>query len=203
MRRKRFKPTDLNTSRDYSIVAVAFKTVEMFEGLTGRKLWLKNGQQQARTNGNLIEVPFKHPEMYRLVEYQLAHILFKSDPDARAAFVKEYARHVQATVLKHRPKHDTRTAEAIAPVMDLFVGTLEAERILSLWDLVYEGSATVIRQQRRDVATAITAEDLGLAGYFVAIANGISLVVPDFEKYRPIFEEALARVRPEIAGPLP
>lgn len=56
--------------------SVAYKTVETFSGLTKTKLWLKDASPPS-TDGHEIKVPFAHPEMYRLVEHELSHVLFR------------------------------------------------------------------------------------------------------------------------------
>lgn len=197
MRRSKLEaPPQLESSeRRYSIVAVAYKTVEMFEGLTNSKLWLKNNVDgEATTNGHLISVPFRHPEMYQLVEYQLAHVLFKSDATARLQFAVEYTRKVEVSAKNQGFNIDNASIRAL---IDGVVGTLEAERVLSLWGLVYEGSVAILRRMRMREAEALLPQyETSLTAYFVLVATGI--VVPEPPKFSGVavlFERALEMVR--------
>lgn len=195
---RRYAPPDLHSERDYSIVSVAYKTVETFEGITGRKLWLKNGTD-AKTNGNLIEVPLKHPDMYRLVEHQLAHVLFKTDGIARRQFMEAYADQV-STYASAAGVDADEFKPLIEEVIELIVGVLETERVLGLWGLIYEGSETLIRENRKTEAMSMwAATEATLGSYFIALANGVDLAgdedAAQFERFRPLLTEALLHVQ--------
>ena len=76
MRQTIFTGSDLDKALDKLrlrrrsyVKEAAYKTVDTFAGITGKKLWLRD-HPSARTDGHAIMVPFKSPQFYRLVEHE-------------------------------------------------------------------------------------------------------------------------------------
>jgi len=171
--------------------ALAYKTVEIFAGITGRKLYLKDGSVP-KTNGWVIEVPMRDPDMYTLVEHEISHPLFGSDPTAKALFVEEYSRKI-TLVAARREVHLNRRSLRVA--LNLFVGILEDERVISLWGLLYRGSERRLREMAAtDTETQLPHAHENLVSQFAAIAGGHDPGEGKLRRFEPYFREALRKV---------
>jgi hypothetical protein len=178
---------------DRSLKSVSYKTVDVFAGITGRKLWLKASKGGvACTNGYLIEVPFEHPRAYQLVEHEISHILFLSDPLAKAVFVQEYASKVSEVAAKRGVDLDAR---ALRAGIDMIVGILDDERVISLWGLLYRGSERIMRRmQLQDTECAVEPAHEGLIHLFAALAGGHQVKPGKLDRFKPYMLEALRKV---------
>ena len=123
---------------------VFHKTADTFSGILGKRLQvvpLDNGSP--RTDGSRIWVDFEAPEGYLVMEHELSHILFKSDSDARNAFVVSYSQMVQAAVRKAGVSLDERD---FVKFVEYTIGILEDRRVNSLWGELYPGSSNALRK---------------------------------------------------------
>lgn len=171
--------------------ALAYKTVEIFSGIMGRKLYLKDGPVP-KTNGWVIEVPMTDRDMYTLVEHEISHPLFGSDPTAKVLFVNDYSEKVSLVARKRGVDLDRR---ALRVALDLFVGILEDERVISLWGLLYRGSERLMRERAsRDTAKQIPFAHEHLISLFLTIAGGHDPGEGKLSRFEPYFREALRKV---------
>jgi len=127
-------------------VDVYAQTVQTFSGIVGRNLVLRRAKNTFRTNGSVIQVDPDHPMGYRILEHEIAHILFKSDALARNAFVSAYAKSVSAAFVKAGLVLDE---VAFANFMQAVIGHLEDRRVNSLWANLYPGSARLLQDWTR------------------------------------------------------
>lgn len=171
--------------------ALAYKTVEIFSGITGRKLYLKDGPVP-KTNGWVIEVPMKDRDMYTLVEHEISHPLFGSDPIAKALFVEDYSQKVSLVAARRNVELDRR---ALRVALNLFVGILEDERVISLWGLLYRGSERQMRDlAARDTEPHVKKAHEHLVTMFITIAGGHDPGEGKLSRFEPYFREALRKV---------
>ncbi len=174
------------------LLTAAHKTVDIFAGIVKRPLSLKNGKL-SRTNGKEITVPFKHPDFYLLVERQLSHILFRSDPAARAWFVKSFIASVEKLSTKHAVKDTDR--DQIQVVIERVIDILESRRIESLWGLLYPGSYQRMRvRQQTDAARLVSRAHDCFFDFLVCLDAGLEVPPGPMDRVRSIFETALHRV---------
>jgi len=172
--------------------SVAYKTVDMFAGITKRKLWLRHADVPG-TDGHEIRAPFFHSSFYRLVELQLAHILFKSDPQAARLFVETYTEKVQ----KVGEKLGVPIAlEDVRQLLGHIIAQLERRRVLSLWGLLYAGSRDIIRDLDREAVAEILPEaHEGLLSYVTCLSGDPEGVAPgDLDCFEPYILEAFRKV---------
>lgn len=170
---------------------VAYKTVDTFAGITQRKLWLKEGPQ-AQTDGHAIAVPFNDPDFYRLVEHELAHILFRSDAMAREKFLDDYVGKVGQVADKAGVKIDKKD---FRKMMGMIINVIEDKRINSLWGQLYPGSAERIMEKvAKDVAPFTEAAQFSLVPYIGCLYGGIDVSSPKFDRFKPFILEALKKV---------
>jgi hypothetical protein len=180
------------TPSSSELVTAAYKTVDTFNGIVKRRIWLKNGKT-AKTDGNEIVVPFSDPDFYLLVERQLAHILFRSDAKARQRFVQAFlAKTSQAT---QNNRLNETTMETVQTVMERVIDVLESRRIESLWGMIYPGS----HQRSRDRLQMETTKFLPRAhdtffDLFVCLDAELDVPPGSLDRFRPYFVEALQRV---------
>ena len=132
-----------NGRPEIDIVSVAYKTVDVFSGITGRRLFLKDGKGVPHTDGYTISVPFDSKRFYNVVEHELSHVLFKSDGKLKAEFVSQYAAIINNAALSQGvgiPRGD------LVRLLNLMVGLLEDHRVSSLWGDMYPGSYKIFRE---------------------------------------------------------
>jgi Mg-chelatase subunit ChlD len=170
---------------------VAYKTVDTFAGITQRKLWLKEGPS-AQTDGHAISVPFEDPDFYRLVEHELAHILFRSDAIAREKFLDDYVGKVGQVAQKAGVKIDVSD---FRKMMGMMINVIEDKRINSLWGQLYPGSAEqIMGKVAKDVAPFTEAAQFSLVPYIGCLYGGIDVSAPKFDRFKPFILEALKKV---------
>jgi hypothetical protein len=177
--------------RFQNVKSAAYKTVETFAGLTKRKLWLKDGALPS-TDGHEIRVPMRHPKFYRLMEHELAHILFRSDVRARQEFVGTYATKICEVAKKANVE---LSSPALGHMLEHFVNVLEDRRVDSLGALLYEGSAKLIGDLSRETLTPhVDAAAKNMMAYFSCIEAGVPVDDEELGRYKPYFQEALKKV---------
>lgn len=172
--------------------SVAYKTVDTFAGITQRKLWLKHEDNVAYTDGHCITVDLNDPHMYRRVEHELSHILFKSDGLAKVRFVSEYAE----KILKASQVNGMELNEAaVRELLDFTLNLLEDHRVDCLWGMLYPGSAMLQKQLRRNLTQMFVSgchESFLL--YLLCVEGGCEIPSGRLDVYRPLFETALKQV---------
>jgi hypothetical protein len=168
--------------------ASAYKTVDTFSGITQRKLWLKHDTNgPARTDGHCITADLNDPDMYRMVEHEISHVLFKSDATAKVHFVQTYS----ARVCEYAATEGVSVNKAqVQELVDFTLNLIEDCRVDSLWALLYPGSAALLRELHR----AMTQEYAQKAHasyllYFACVESGVAtppgpLDVPAYFRYR-------------------
>lgn len=170
---------------------VAYKTVDTFAGITQRKLWLKEGSK-AQTDGHAISVPFSDPDFYRLVEHELAHILFRSDAMAREKFLDDYVGKVGQVADKAGVKIDKND---FRKMMGFIINVIEDKRINSLWGQLYPGSAErIMAKVTADVAPFTEEAQFSLVPYIGCLYGGLDVSSPKFDRFKPFILEALKKV---------
>jgi hypothetical protein len=176
-----------------SVYTAGYKTVRTFANIMGRKLFLKNGRE-VFNSGNLIQVPFQHRDFFRLVEHQLSHVLFQTDPVARKHFVSTYVTRIAQVAKKGGVTIDEGNLQiSLSSLVDI----LEDARVMSLWSQLFPGSYVLMRKMFYDEAFKVMNSDhhAGFLGYFLALSLGIEPDNSDLDRYRPFFIEALRKVR--------
>lgn len=155
-------------------VWIARSTVGIFSKLVGKPLHLRNhttpkeqAPYAATTRGTVISAAFGDAHLYCRVQDQLSRIVFKSDPAARDFFTASLSKTmagILAPVDDRSPsvrKEQHRAIETgVRDLLDTMVRGLEYQRVLSLWGVLYSGSALDIQALTRDevrVALAPTA----------------------------------------------
>jgi hypothetical protein len=176
----------------FSIKALCYKTVDVFAGITSRKLWLKDaGNGSACTDGHLINVPFRHPRAYQFTEHELSHILFQSDGFAREKFVQDYAQKVVSVVPATQPGERT-----LRRAMSNITGILDDERVISLWGQLYRGSEVIMRQMKREESKPVLPEAHdGILLALYCLSGGHDIPPGRLDRYKPYMVEALRKVR--------
>lgn len=169
------------------------KTVDTFSGITGRRLILVTERAaNSRTNGSTIWIDMENPAAYRILEHEVSHIVFKSDADAREAFIETYSKAIEGVLRNHGIGFDTGGFHAIA---DSIIGSLEDRRVNSLWAELYPGSAHSLR--------SFVADDFAERGacthlldYLTRLAYNHHDEASDkiFGAYKPIFMQACRSV---------
>lgn len=176
--------------------AVSYRTVDMFAGITRKKLWLRDtskGEKRASTNGHAISVPFDDPNSYTLIEHEISHVLFRSDAVAKNKFVQEYADRAASVSSKNGV---SISPDRISPVMDGLISILEDHRVKVLWGMLYPGSYQMMIRIDRETGEILYNEArVSLLAYFATMALGVE--TPSNEKFRRfdnLFREALRKV---------
>lgn len=180
------------TTPSSELVTAAYKTVDTFNGIVKRRIWLKNGKT-AKTDGNEIVVPFSDPDFYLLVERQIAHILFRSDAKARQRFVQAFL--VKTSQAMQSNRLSETTLGTVQTVMERVIDVLESRRIESLWGMIYPGS----HQRSRDRLQMETTRLLPRAhdtffDLLVCLDAGLDVPPGSLDRFRPYFVEALQKV---------
>lgn len=183
----------LSAERQGSVKMLCYKTVEVFAGITQRKLWLKDASDgRPKTNGYLIEVPFGHPRAYQYTEHELSHILFQSDMLAKSKFVEEYSKKIGQVAEKSGAPINERMLRG---ALDGIVNVLDDERVISLWGLLYRGSEAIMRRMKFDEATPhLDLAHEGFLNLFICLASRNEVPQGKLDRYRPYMVEALRKV---------
>lgn len=172
--------------------SVAYKTVDTFAGITQRKLWLKHADSAGHTDGHSITVDLNHPDMYRVVEHELSHILFRSDAVAKGKFVSEYTGKILKAAQDNGIAID---AASVSGLLDFTLNVIEDHRVDVLWGMLYPGSAML--QKQRHHATTETfvghCHDSFLI-YLMCVEGGCEIPAGRLDVFRPLFEVALKQV---------
>ena len=184
-------------------VAAAYKTVDTFAGLMGRKLWLRNSQEGAYTDGWEIGAPFKHDFFYQLVEHELSHCLFRSSSAGKEKFVEEYSAQIRSAVESNGTKLPAEELAKLKYTLGMLTNILEDHRVNSLWALLYPGSYVLLQGYARTLlsakATVASAHD-NLLTFFVVCAYDVPGVpAGPLDRLRPAFIASLKKV--ECKGP--
>ncbi len=175
--------------------AAIYKLVDTFAGITQRKLWLKNGNT-ASTDGRQIIAPLASPDAYQLVEHELAHILFKSDPQARQRFIELWTKNIVLVAEQHKI-HIRK--ELLVEALGTIINILEDHRVNSLWGVLYPGSFVRIRKLSQKACLDFwNAAEYNIAVYFLCMEVGMPADVNRFEKFREAMKSALRQV--ELRG---
>lgn len=180
----------LSEDRKYSLTAVAYQTVDAFAKITGKKIWLTHGD--AANDGAQIHANLRDPTVYQQVEHQLAYILFDTDTLARDHFIDQFIRLSAKSAIRFNTVLVSESTRRL--LLDL-VSVLDAERVVSLWGRLYEGSESLIREYLfANVNEAFHTRQATVAAAFGAFQAGVA-VAEKFAKHTAIFEEALNKVR--------
>ena len=152
---------------------VAYKTVDIFSGITGKNLVLKEGREP-QTNGREIEISFHSDNYYQDLEHELAHVLFGTDVLAVNSFVKEYSERIATTLEKQGEGLSPTELGAFKDGVFRIINITEDHRVNSLWGLLYAGSYEIIRQQDKDSATRGMLEaHKGVVNFYAVLSGGV------------------------------
>lgn len=174
----------------------AHKTVATFAGLTEKKIWLKDGATPM-TDGHEIQAPFRDAFFYRIVEHQLAHILFESNPVARRFFMSAFVESTRESLLKNNmPMLTEDEVPALKSLISTVVGLVEDARVESLWGMLYPGSYAQFPAMAKSRIPQKVAENAhrSLETFLIVSAAGIEPRKGNFSKYGPVLKEALKKV---------
>jgi len=183
----------LSSSVASSTKAMCYKTVDVFAGICERKLWLKEAKDyQPKTNGYLIEVPFRHPRVYQYTEHEISHILFQSDVLAKVKFIHSYSKKIGQVAKKSGAPINGRM---LRDGLDGIISVLDDERVISLWGLLYKGSEAIMRRMKEDEAAPyLNVAHENLLSLFSSLASGNDVPPGKLDRFRPYMVEALRKV---------
>jgi hypothetical protein len=177
--------------------AVMLKTVDIFARLTERRLWLKDGHPST-TDGHEITVPFENTHAYLLAEHQLSHILFKTDPTLRDAFITEYYNQL-ARIEKTGIAIDP---DSVVSLLRFIIDLLDDIRVANLWSHIYAGSGNRIFKMLR---MSFEADDMktydfdrSVQFYIACIGFDLEIAMAQeerFGKYRPLIVDAIGMAK--------
>lgn len=173
---------------------VAFKTADIFSGITGKRLVLKESKTP-HTDGKNIGIPFDSPMYYQDLEHELAHILFESDPLAHGMFVKEYTERI-GRILEKQGFELTDSKKALFQHgLARLINITEDHRVNSLWGLLYPGSYDIIKAQDKVLMkdSVPTAHD-GICKMYLVMETGQDPGSGKLDRLKPFMAEALAKV---------
>jgi len=176
-----------------SAKALCYKLTDVFAGVCERKLWLKDASDgQPKTNGYLIEVPFRHPRAYQYTEHEISHILFQSDFLAKTKFIEEYSKKIGEVAKQAGAPINERMLRA---GLDGVIGVLDDERVISLWGLLYRGSEAIMRRMKAEEAAPHLdrAHDSFLT-LLLCVASGNDVPPGKLDRFVPYMREALRKV---------
>ena len=174
--------------------AVAFKTTDIFSGITGKRLVLKDAKTPS-TDGKNIGIPFQSPMYYQDLEHELAHILFESDPLAHGLFVNEYTERIGKILKKQGHEvNDTKMA-LFRHGLSRIIGITEDHRVNSLWGLLYPGSFDIIKEQDKELTKdLVPIAHEGVCKLFMTLEGGWDPGFGKLERFIPFLKEALDKV---------
>jgi len=135
------------------LVDIAFKITRTFSKMNRTGIYLSHAQSQAdgqsqTTDGAKITVDFRDPSLLCRVQAMVAHILFQTSAKARDYFVPSFSETLANAVNTRRdalgkPAYPDAAA-ILAGLLTAIVNILDRQRVLSLWALLYMGSASDI-----------------------------------------------------------
>lgn len=172
---------------------VLYKIVDTFSGIVQRKLFLKHDEDgPARTDGRCITVDLNGEDVYCKVEHELSHVLFQSDPIAKSKFVEEYQGRILTFAEAQKVKLSKRV---VADLLDFVINIIEDRRVDSLWATLYPGSAALQRELHFKIVQSFAerAHDSFLL-YFACVEAEVPTAPGPLDRFRPVFQEALAKV---------
>ena len=168
-------------------VQVAFKTVRTFGGITRRKLYLLHAQQPSN-DGYAIKAPFQSDNFYQIVEHEISHILFGTDPLALRGFIHEYTLRAKRAV-------NSIPLPALSRFLADIANILEDHRVISLWGLLYPGSQRRIAEMfRQNAGTTLPYPLKDPVACLLAISRGLEVESTIPEDRLVLFKEALRKV---------
>jgi len=172
----------------------AYKTVATFSGLTQRRLWLKEGNFPS-TDGHEILAPFKNPFFYRIVEHELAHILFQSSIEGKVAFIRLYVEQVKKSFAQQGQALEDHHADHLKELLSVIIGILEDARVESLWALLYPGSFIEMQAMHKHmVQKFIGRAHLCPSTYLCVVSAKVEPPPGPYDYLRPAMEDALLKV---------
>lgn len=180
-------------------LAEAARTVEIFSGILGKRIYLLNASESdVRMDdgytADAVYVHFERDYLYEIVEFGLAHIAFGSDARRRDAFAEEYAKAIQQQA--YAKARTSVQVVVIAKALRFIVGALEQERLLSLWKVLYPGSTERICQIRHQQTLSVAeahAQEPNILLWLALVGCGHA--VPEaMASFGPLFAEAFGKV---------
>ena len=171
---------------------VAHKTTDIFSGITGKRLVLKESKS-AHTDGKNIGIPFDDPMFYEHLEHELAHVLFETDPMAYGLFIKEYTERIAKIMEKSGAPVSDDDVALLRHGLGRIINITEDHRVNSLWGLLYPGSFDVIKRQDKELTEGIK-EHEGVCNMFMRLEGGWEPTDGPMSRFVPFMEEALDKV---------
>lgn len=171
---------------------VAHKTTDIFSGITGKRLVLKEAKTPY-TDGKNIGIPFDDPMYYQHLEHEIAHNLFESDPLAHGMFVKEYTERISKIMEKSGSPISENNLALLKHGLSRIIGITEDHRVNSLWGLLYPGSFKIIKEQDRELTSAIQPHE-GVCNMYMYLEGGWDPEDGVLSRFQPFMEEALDKV---------
>jgi len=171
---------------------VAHKTTDIFSGITGKRLLLKEATN-AYTDGKEIGIPFGDPMYYQHLEHELAHVLFESDPMAHGLFVKEYTDRISKIMNQAGVPVSEDSLASLRKGLSRIIGITEDHRVNSLWGLLYPGSFDIIKEQDKEL-TANIQEHEGVCNMYMYMEGGWDPSDGALSRFVPFMQEALDKV---------
>lgn len=182
------------SGREESARGAAYKTVATFAGLTNRRLWLKEGNFPS-TDGHEILAPFKSPYFYRIVEHELAHILFQSSIEGKVEFIRLYVEQVRKHFESKGQDFQDHQAEHLGALLSVVIGILEDVRVESLWALLYPGSFAEMQEMHKHmVAKGMKNANMSPAAYLCVVSARVKAPPGPYDYLREPMEEAMRKV---------
>lgn len=170
--------------------AILYKTVDVFSVILNRKLVLKNAAVPG-TDGVEIRVPLDDLDSYRLLEHQIAYVLFESDRRAKRFFLENYWKGLQKTQVFYGQEIDEEFIKSISDIVDI----LDNYRVKDLWSYIYAGSYQEIaaREQKVFLTKLPSKADTLVDAFLRFSACGVA-VSGKWEAYQDLLSTALGRV---------
>ena len=158
---------------------LANQTVQIFSGLAGKKIYLRNGQDFT-SNGVTLEVNLRVADCYERLEGMLSHVLWRTSFTDLTALAKEWGKRID--------KHGN--VQGSEEVVGQLTRLLEEHRVLSLWSEVYEGSGKGLK------ARQVKRLDAKKGGILTELLGAMTQqpVAGDWSHLRPLFDEAVRMV---------
>lgn len=184
----------MHDEKSEALRATCYQTVDIFSGVTSRKLFLTASKdRKAWTNGHLINLPFKDPNAYTMLEHEIGHILFRSDFFAKTVFIRDYIEKVTASAsLNGVLLNITGLGKFLGDV----VNVLEDRRVNSLWGLLYPGSAVKLDRTMWDhTSPYLERTKTELITFIVCCASGHTFpTTHPFSSFERPVRDALSQV---------
>jgi hypothetical protein len=171
---------------------VAHKTADIFSGITGKRLVLKDAKTPY-TDGKNIGIPFEDPMYYQHLEHEIAHVLFESDPLAHGMFIAEYTERISKIMEKSGSPISEDNLALLKHGLSRIIGITEDHRVNSLWGLLYPGSFKIIKEQDYELTAGIQPHE-GVCNMYMYMEGGWSPVDGPLSRFEPYMQEALDKV---------